>query len=104
MLTPLLLRCMMKAPQAGWVIAARLRAGSRKVRTPQGTAPGKPRDGAICRIGPQKEVAALVLFLSAAVKVKRWCKRPPAFTAMWAARQPPSGARSSRDNGAARSF
>ena len=58
MLTPLLLRCMMKAPQAGWVIAARLRAGSRKVRTPQGTAPGKPRDGAICRIGPQKEVAA----------------------------------------------
>ena len=34
-------------------------ARSRKVRTPQGTAPGKPRDGAICRIGPQKQVAAV---------------------------------------------
>ena len=57
MLTPLLLRCMMKAPQAGWVIAAQLSAESRKVRTPQGTAPGKPRDGEIYRIGPQKDVA-----------------------------------------------
>ena len=57
-LTRLLLRCMMKMPQAGWVIAARHYAESRKVRTPQGAAPGKPRDGAICRIGPQKQVAA----------------------------------------------
>jgi len=61
MLTPHLLRCMMKAPQAGWAIAARPCAESRKVRTPQGTMPGKPRDGAICRTGPQKQVAVSVL-------------------------------------------
>ena len=61
MLTPHPLRCMMKAPQAGWVVAVRFCAESRKVRTPQGTAPGKPRDGAICRIGPQKQVAELYL-------------------------------------------
>src|SRR5512140_1948564 len=77
----------------------RASARSRKVRTLQGTAPGKPRDGVICRIGPQKITAGIHF----PVMVKRWCKRPPAFTAMWAARQPPSGARSNRDDGAARS-
>src|SRR5512141_1998412 len=74
-------------------------AWSRKVRTLQGAAPGKPRDGVICRIGPQKTTAGIHF----PVMVKRWCKRPPAFTAMWAARQPPSRARSNRDDGAARS-
>jgi hypothetical protein len=33
----------------------------------------------------------------AEVTVKRWCKRPPASAAMRAARQPPPGARPSRD-------
>ncbi len=32
-----------------------------------------------------------------AARVKRWCKRPPARVATSAARQPPSGARPSRD-------
>jgi hypothetical protein len=32
------------------------------------------------------------------VRVKRWCKRPPASAVMWAARQPPPGARPSRDD------
>jgi len=32
--------------------------------------------------------------------VKRWCKRPPALAAMRAARQPPLGARPSRDEAA----
>ena len=34
--------------------------------------------------------------------VKRWCKRPPARVVTSVARQPPSGARPSRDNEAAR--
>jgi hypothetical protein len=76
-------------------------APSRKVRTLQGTTPGKSRDGVIYRIGPQKQ-CAFIFWMR--VRVKRRCKRPPAFTAMWTARQPPSRARSSRDDGAARSF
>jgi len=34
---------------------------------------------------------------SVQVKVKRWCKRPPAPAVMQVTRQPPSGARPSRD-------
>ena len=72
---------MMKAPQVGWTVAApHFGVGSRKVRTPQSAMPGKPRGGVICRIGPQKTNC-----LRKKVKVKRWCKRPPAFAAMRAA-------------------
>jgi len=114
-LTRCCLACIMSSPQAGRAIAVLPRGESRKVRTPQGTTPGKPRDGAICRNGPQKTTAGrsaqpphtrqrVVMRRSGCpVMVKRWRKRPPAPTAMWAARQPPSGARSNRDDGAARS-
>jgi len=51
---------MMRAPQVGRTVAAlHFGAASRKVRTPQSAAPGKPRGGAICRIGPQKTTAFL---------------------------------------------
>ena len=63
----------------------------RKVRTPQRAMPGNARGGETHRIGPQKKTACKV-------RVKRWCKRPPAQSEMAAARQPPSGARPSRDN------
>ena len=63
----------------------------RKVRTLQSTMPGNARGGETHRIGPQKQTANMV-------RVKRWCKRPPAQAEMSAARQPPSGARPSRDN------
>jgi len=49
------------------------------------------RGGEICRIGPQKHTAP------PGVRVKWWCKRPPAQAAMLAAGQPPSGARPNRD-------
>jgi len=58
-LTRLWLACMMNMPQAGWAIAAPRFGESRKVRTPQGTAPGKSRDGEICRTGPQKTTAGV---------------------------------------------
>jgi len=48
---------MMQAAQAGRAVAASPRGASRKVRTPQGTAPGKSREGATSRIGPQKQTA-----------------------------------------------
>ncbi len=46
----------MSLPQVGRVIAA-LQTELRKVRTPQNTVPGNTRDGATCRIGPQKHTA-----------------------------------------------
>jgi len=49
------------------------------------------RGGEICRIGPQKHTAP------SGVRVKWWCKRPPAWTVMFTAGQPPSGARPNRD-------
>jgi len=53
--------------------------------------PDNIRGGVICRIGPQKHTAP------PGVRVKWWCKRPPAPTVMSAAGQPPSGARPNRD-------
>jgi len=47
----------------------------RKVRTPQGTKPGKSRDGVTCRQGHRN-------IPPVRVRVKRWCKRPPAVAAM----------------------
>lgn len=66
----------------------------RKVRTPKSMAPGNSRGGETCRNGPQRTTAARYWL---AVRVKRWCKRPPAQAAMAAARQPPPGARPSRE-------
>jgi len=63
----------------------------RKVRTPSSTVPDNVRGGEICRIGPQKHTAP------SGVRVKWWCKRPPAQAVMPAAGQPPSGARPNRD-------
>jgi len=64
---------------------------ARKVRTPSSTMSDNVRGGEICRIGPQKHTAL------SGVRVKWWCKRPPAWTVMFTARQPPSGARPNRD-------
>jgi len=63
----------------------------RKVRTPQSTVPDNIRGGEICRIGPQKHTAP------PGVRVKWWCKRPPAGAVMPPAGQPPPGARPNRD-------
>ena len=65
-----------RSTQAGRVIAAPCIAASRKVCTPQGKAPGNTRGGVTCQIGPQKHTAPR------GVRVKRWCKRPPASAAM----------------------
>ena len=65
--------------------------GVRKVRTPSSTMPDNVRGGEICRIGPQKHTAP------SGVRVKWWCKRPPAQAVMPAAGQPPSGARPNRN-------
>ena len=67
--------------------------GSRKVRAPQGRVvanshPGKPA-GSV----PQRTDR---LPACRAVRVKRWCKRPPVRRATGAARQTPPGARSDR--------
>jgi hypothetical protein len=75
---------------------------SRKVRTPQGRMPDNIRNGE-----PQGEVIGRATERNRSregVRVKRWCKRPPASAAMQAARQPPSGARSSRDKRLPASF
>lgn len=66
--------------------------GSRKVRAPQGRVvanshPGKPAGQ--CH---REQTAAP----HGAVRVKRWCKRPPVRQATGAARQTPPGARSDR--------
>jgi len=77
---------------SGWLgVRGAALAALRKVRTPESTVPGKSWSGATCWIGPQKQTATQV------ARVKRWCKRPPASAAMQAARQPPPGARPSRD-------
>ena len=60
-------------------------------------------------VGPQKQTTLTLLPLprervGVRDMVKRWCKRPPALAAMQAARQPPSGARSSRDKRLPASF
>ena len=83
----------------------------RKVRTPQSTMPGNTRGGGWSQTSylpdratetySQSELFALRANNST-VMVKRWCKRPPARVAIRAARQPPSGARPSRDDEAAR--
>ena len=72
----------------------------RKVRTPQGRMLGNSQAGrpdGKCN----REQTADGLWGShipgAQVRVKRWCKRPPALRGTGAARQTPSGARSSRD-------
>ena len=78
---------------AGRAAAGGQRGRSRKVRTPQGRTlararRGRPREGATERKPPSAATRA--------VRVKRWGKSPPARRATVAARQPPSGARSSR--------
>jgi hypothetical protein len=62
-------------PQVRQGIAAHNRV-SRKVRTPQSIPPDNIRDGAIHRTGPQKHTAPQ------GVRLKWWCKRPPANAAM----------------------
>ncbi len=57
---------------------------SRKVRAPQGRMPGNARNGASYWTGPQKYTANKASVLL--VRVKRWCKRPPAQVAISAAR------------------
>ena len=63
------------------MIAARLPAGSRKVRTPKSKMPGNTRGGVIYRIGPQKNTAqaASPATVALPVKVKWWGKSPPAL-------------------------
>jgi len=55
-LTKFTLHGMINLAQVGRTVAVLL-ARSRKVRTPQGAAPGKPRGEVTCGIGPQKQTA-----------------------------------------------
>jgi len=83
------LSCYYDSPRsARWLRPVRR---ARKVRTPYSAMSDNVRGGEICRIGPQKHTAP------PGVRVKWWCKRPPAQAAMLAAGQPPSGARPNRD-------
>jgi hypothetical protein len=80
----------------------------RKVRALQSKVPGNTRAGEPAERATEKD--RLGVEFSAArygeatwcfdsrVRVKRWCKRPPAPAAMSAARQPPPGARPSRSD------
>ena len=74
----------------------------RKVCTPQSAAPANSRGSVNCRNGPQKQTALPAALRDRQVMVKRRRKRPPARAAMSAARQPPLGARPSRDQRTAR--
>ncbi len=88
---------MMKAPQASWVSAAlpgQSRGKSALHRAGCRVTPGagKPHgDNLLDR-------ATETIRSREGVRVKRWCKRPPALVVIQAARQPSSGARSSRDD------
>ena len=67
--------------------------GSRKVRAPQGRVVANSHPGQPAGSVPQRTDR---LPLRRAVRVKRWCKRPPVRRATGAARQTPPGARSDR--------
>ncbi len=69
---------------------AALATGSRKVRTPQGRVVGNAHPGQPAGKCHRKQTAGVQV----PVRVKRWCKRPPAFRVTGAARQTPPGARS----------
>ena len=77
---------------AGWATADG-ESRPRKVRAPQSTTPGNTRAGRPAERATENDCLPPD---GRAVRVKRWCKRPPAPAAMPAARQPPSGARPSR--------
>jgi len=77
-------------------------AKTRKVRTPESTMPDNVRGGEFPYLGKNLPDRATEIYRLHEVRVKRWCKRLPARVVTSAARQPPSGARPSRDNAAAR--
>ena len=84
-------------PRVGWPgdRGPRLHGGgSRKVRAPQGKVVGNTHPGQPAGQCHREQTASR---LRGAVRVKRWCKRPPARRATGAARQTPPGARSDSD-------